>query len=60
MKNHTLSIYADSKNSMDRTMDNPLIEKAIKFLAKKIDTFSSNPKPVVYHSIRVGMLLINQ
>jgi hypothetical protein len=45
---------------MNRKLDNPFIEKSIKFLAKKIDAYSVNPKPVVYHSIRVGFLLLNQ
>ncbi|MFH1601626.1 MAG: HD domain-containing protein [Candidatus Shapirobacteria bacterium] len=34
-----------------------LIEEAIKFLVFKIDKSGDNPKPVVLHSIRVGLYL---
>lgn len=36
-----------------------LIEKAIKFLVTSINQSNKNPKPVLIHSIRVGMRLYN-
>ena len=35
------------------------IEEAIKFLVSSINESGNNPKPVIIHSIRVGMLLYN-
>ena len=38
--------------------DAKTIEKAISFLVGKINTTGHNPKPVILHSIRVGMKLL--
>lgn len=40
-------------------MDRHTIEKAIGFLADRIRASGNNPKPVIFHSIRVGNLLFD-
>ncbi len=37
--------------------DNQRIEKALKYLALQIDRSGNNPKPVIYHSVRVALSL---
>ena len=37
-----------------------MVEKAIKYLVDAIKQSGHNPKPVILHSIRVGLFLFNQ
>lgn len=44
---------------MNNSNQDQQIENAIKFLVQKIDASGHNPKPVILHSIRVGLGLYN-
>jgi (p)ppGpp synthase/HD superfamily hydrolase len=44
---------------MTETVDRHAVEKAIGFLADMIRASGNNPKPVILHSVRVGVLLID-
>ena len=41
-------------------MDQKILEKAISFLVEKVNTSGHNPKPVIFHSIKVGIYLYNK
>lgn len=43
--------------SEDKANLNKQVERAIKFLVKSFEESGANPKPVILHSIRVGMIL---
>ncbi len=47
------------KNEMKKEKDDRLIEDAISFLVISINKTGNNPKPVILHSIRVGIHLYN-
>ena len=51
-------MYNSGMSTFISPEDSVLVERAIRFLVVKYQESGHNPKPVVLHSIRVGMLLL--